>query len=58
MSLATLLLIFLGPWLVILPFVMVAEMSAPGLLLGLCRPAGGPAPRPVTRPRPARLAVA
>lgn len=52
MSLVTLFLIFLGPWLVIAPFAVLAEVGMPGLW----RPA--PGPRPVTRPRPARMAVA
>lgn len=52
MTLVTLLLIFLGPFLVVAPFAVLAELAMPGLW----RP---PQPRrPVTRPRPARWAAA
>lgn len=46
------LLIFLGPWLVI---VVVSLIADPRATLGfLLRPLSRPRPRPVTRPRPAR----
>lgn len=48
------LLILLGPFLVVSPFAVLAELSMPGLL----RPLFRPAPRRVTRPRPVRWAVA
>lgn len=50
MTLLTLFLIFLGPFLVVAPFAVLAEVMMPGLL----RPTSRPRPRPVTRPRPAR----
>lgn len=52
MSILTLLLIALGPWLVVGAVAVVADAS----FGGLWRPV--PRRRPVTRPRPARMAVA
>jgi hypothetical protein len=43
-------LILVGPFLVVGPQAAIAALS-----LGDFRPASGPRPRPVTRPRPTRL---
>lgn len=48
------LLVFLGPFLVVSPLAVAAEINFPGLF----KPPAGPRPRPVTRPRPTRWTVA
>jgi hypothetical protein len=57
MILANLLLIVFGPFLVVGGIVGLAAAMWPGLL-GVLFPAPQPRPRPVTRPKPARWAVA
>lgn len=57
MTFANLLLILLGPWLVVGGLLTVVQVSFPELWSVLF-PARRPRPRPVTRPRPARWAVA
>lgn len=51
MTLALWLLILLGPFLVVAPTALLAELSMPGLFT----PSPCSRPRPVARPRPARL---
>lgn len=58
MPISTWLLIFLGPWLMLAAVLVPVIASWPDLAAALLRPAGRPRPRPVTRPRPARTAVA
>jgi hypothetical protein len=57
MSLVTLFLIFVGPYLVVGAIATLA-LGPRVVLAALVRPILDPPRRPVTRPRPARMAVA
>jgi hypothetical protein len=57
MDLYNILLIALGPWLVVLT-IATLTLGPRAVLAALVRPILDPPRRPVTRPRPARTAVA